>query len=365
MYRIIYMVTLFVLMALTGGAAVFVLTAWFSGYHILWLGRHRGPVPSSQIYNLIKETIAILAVAGAAFTGAYAYRKQRVHEADGRRADAESLFKRYQDAADQIGHERAAVRLAGVYAMARLADEWEEERQTCVDVLCAYLRMPSNTAEPSEDEVRRTIVSIICRHLMLWGGGFRGVSWSDLLLDFSGADLRNCQFRFCTFTNHVKFDDATFRDVDFQLCTFAQGASFLRIKVKDGALDLRGTTVGDYQHSELSRFIGFAGFYLASGATIKLSLELVEDAVALLNQGELLGHIDIGLDPTKHRDRAAIKLHHLKGTGSVTITSPRLEALPENFKTGSPMVFIDDVDNVRVDPLIVKANLVAYTNFRD
>ena len=26
--------------------------------------------------------------------------------------------------------------------MAVLADDWEENRQTCVDVLCAYLRMP-------------------------------------------------------------------------------------------------------------------------------------------------------------------------------------------------------------------------------
>lgn len=29
-----------------------------------------------------------------------------------------------------------------VYALARLADDWEEQRQVCIDVLCAYLRMP-------------------------------------------------------------------------------------------------------------------------------------------------------------------------------------------------------------------------------
>jgi hypothetical protein len=29
-----------------------------------------------------------------------------------------------------------------VYALAGLADDWPENRQTCVDVLCAYLRMP-------------------------------------------------------------------------------------------------------------------------------------------------------------------------------------------------------------------------------
>ena len=44
---------------------------------------------------------------------------------------------------EQLGdYKPAAVRSAGVYAMAGLADDWEANRQTCVDVLCAYLRMP-------------------------------------------------------------------------------------------------------------------------------------------------------------------------------------------------------------------------------
>ncbi len=51
--------------------------------------------------------------------------------------------ERFGAAAEQLGGDKpAAVRLAGVYAMAVLADDWEAKRQTCVDVLCAYLRMP-------------------------------------------------------------------------------------------------------------------------------------------------------------------------------------------------------------------------------
>src|SRR5262249_1027495 len=53
-----------------------------------------------------------------------------------------TLNERFATAADQLGSDKPAVRLAGVYAMAGLADDWEENRQTCVDVLCAYLRMP-------------------------------------------------------------------------------------------------------------------------------------------------------------------------------------------------------------------------------
>lgn len=42
------------------------------------------------------------------------------------RAAADALAKRYQNAAEQLGHERATVRIAGVHAMARLADDWVE-----------------------------------------------------------------------------------------------------------------------------------------------------------------------------------------------------------------------------------------------
>jgi len=54
-----------------------------------------------------------------------------------------TLNERFATAASQLGSDKPpAVRLAGVYAMEGLAADWEENRQTCVDVLRAYLRMP-------------------------------------------------------------------------------------------------------------------------------------------------------------------------------------------------------------------------------
>ena len=50
----------------------------------------------------------------------------------------------------QLGHDQPALRLAGVHAMAGLADDWPENRQTCVDALCAYLRMPYER-DPGQD----------------------------------------------------------------------------------------------------------------------------------------------------------------------------------------------------------------------
>ncbi|WP_405476451.1 hypothetical protein [Streptomyces sp. NBC_00009] len=92
----------------------------------------------------------------AVLAGVYAYRKQLLAEGDSHRADASQLSERYSTAAEQLGHEQAAVRLAGAYAMARLADDWPEQRQVCVDVLCAYLRMPYEADPPSSGiQVRR------------------------------------------------------------------------------------------------------------------------------------------------------------------------------------------------------------------
>src|SRR5215471_2792933 len=61
-----------------------------------------------------------------------------------------TLNERFATAAEQLGSDKPAVRLAGVHGMAGLADDWEENRQTCVDVLCAYLRMPYEP-EPGDD----------------------------------------------------------------------------------------------------------------------------------------------------------------------------------------------------------------------
>src|SRR5215831_2291462 len=91
---------------------------------------------------------------------------------------ARTLNERFATAADQLGGDKPpAVRLAGVYAMAGLADDWEKNRQTCVDVLCGYLRMPDEPG-PGQDaptqeqrafwasrEVRYTVIGVITAHL--------------------------------------------------------------------------------------------------------------------------------------------------------------------------------------------------------
>jgi len=100
-----------------------------------------------------------------------------------------TLNERFATAAGQLGGDKPpAVRLAGVYAMAGLTDDWPENRQTCVDVLCAYLRLPYDP-DPGDDvapaeraayradrEVRHTVIRVIATHLKAGAP----VSWQGL-----------------------------------------------------------------------------------------------------------------------------------------------------------------------------------------
>ncbi|MEV7251935.1 pentapeptide repeat-containing protein [Streptomyces cyaneofuscatus] len=179
------------------------------------------------VQDVIKTTVTVLTLIGAVLAALYAYRKQLLDEGTSRRADSTQLTERYTKAAEQLGHDQAAVRLAGVYAMARLADDWPEQRQVCVDVLCAYLRMPyeTDTIAPGfrhgEREVRLTIIRTIRNHLQ---HPTADTTWCGLNLDFTGAAFDGGDFSGATFSGgKVSFNRSVFSagDVDFSESKFS------------------------------------------------------------------------------------------------------------------------------------------------
>ncbi|WP_306335725.1 pentapeptide repeat-containing protein [Streptomyces sp. KL118A] len=99
--------------------------------------------------------------------------------------------------------------------MARLADDWPEQRQVCIDVLCAYLRIPYEPApnaagsRTGEREVHLTIIRTIRDPLLqpvpptTWCGydlGFTEATFSD-----GNVTLRNA-----TFSGGISFKAAAF-----------------------------------------------------------------------------------------------------------------------------------------------------------
>jgi hypothetical protein len=157
----------------------------------------------------------------------------------------EQVNELYAKAVEQLGHESAAVRLGGLYAIERLAQNNPQQRQTVVDVVCAYLRMPFDppgaeltaTAVPEspptleriqEREVRLAAQRVLARHLRATDSD---LFWPDTRIDLSGAvllalDLEKCEmleprflqtrflgltlFHYAVFHGDTSFAGATF-----------------------------------------------------------------------------------------------------------------------------------------------------------
>jgi hypothetical protein len=245
-------------------------------------GPSGGPASIDPL-DVIKTTITVAGFVGAVLVGVYGYRKQRLVEGDARRADAEQFAQRYTTATDQLGHEKPAVRLGGVYAMARLADDWDEQRQVCIDVLCAYLRMPydpdtaSERHREGEPEVRYTIIRIIRDHLRepsaptTWcgrdldftnatfdGGDFDGAKFTDGKVSFGGAKFAAGQvtFRNVEFTGgEVSFENARFTGGK----VYFEGTEFTGGKVYFFGTEFTGGSVGFFEAVFTGGEVSFSG----------------------------------------------------------------------------------------------------------
>lgn len=212
------------------------------------------PVRSPHVSpdDALRNTVAVVGLVAAVLTAVYAYRKQRLAEAESRRMDAMEFSRRYGDALTQLGGATPALRIGGAFAMARLADDWPEQRQTCIDVLCAYLRMPFEPDPASKDfvsgenEVRDSIQRIIQWHVCPWSEG-ASISWSPHRFNFDGAHLQWADFHGAVFGALSDFRRAKFAGVanfsgarlssfgGFSDAAFDEAANFTGVFFGDGA----------------------------------------------------------------------------------------------------------------------------------
>lgn len=157
------------------------------------------------------------------------------------------LTERFGRAAEQLGSDAPAVRLAGVYAMAALADGWESQRTQCVDVLCAMLRLPPR-GQTGDEQVRSTVVNVLAEHLQEEDGTPSRPGWHAVALDLRGAEISDLDFSGIAPRGSILFDGAQFRGraafdravfhryVSFRRASFDHGAQFFWSQFK-GALD--------------------------------------------------------------------------------------------------------------------------------
>ncbi|WP_051167509.1 pentapeptide repeat-containing protein [Actinoplanes sp. N902-109] len=217
------------------------------------------PVPGDRAklqIDAIKYGLGSFAAAGAAAALLLGVRRQQHTEQAQIHTEHDATERRvtdlYTKAVEQLGSADAAVRLGGLYALERVAQNTAAQRQTVVNVVCAYLRMPyTPPADPpplpagderdprQELQVRLTAQRILSAHL---SPGFADAFWPGIDLDLTGATLvdwalthaevgrvtcnravfhgtatfegtafaADATFTGATFLNHVKFREATF-----------------------------------------------------------------------------------------------------------------------------------------------------------
>lgn len=287
---------------LLGGTLAAIITSWAIFIGLAWLaGSNVGILPRFNslsppvLADLIRSTVTATGVFAGIFALVYAYRKQRIDEAAGRRADAEALGKRYHDAIAQLGHDSPAVRLGGVYALSRLADDDELQRPTIVSVLCSYLRMPYSPADgiSGEREVRHAIIGTIAEHLR---DAASPINWCGKDLDFSGATFDGGSFDHAKFTGgRVSFEGAKFVDgrTSFNRTEFS-GA---HVSFGDGTADGASVNAGEVSFIGASFTGGIvswifaeiknAGTVLFAGANFAESASVSFSACHVLDNGSI------------------------------------------------------------------------------
>ena len=236
--------------------------------------------------------------------------------------------ERYTKAVEQLGDEKAPIRMGGVYTLVGLVDEWLEEEslsnderfkegQVIINNLCAYIRSPFTLAShydelsqdsptpegiykdkkeefyidkailDSEADVRLSIIKEIHDRIQGPDKNTPG-AWSDFEYDFSGStffypiDLTNSyyakpiNFSGSTYQGGANFSDSTYRDeAYFGGSTYQGGANFSDSTYKDVA-DFGGSTYqgrADFSRStyQWASFIGstYQGWAYFSDSTYK------------------------------------------------------------------------------------------------
>ncbi|WP_194818350.1 pentapeptide repeat-containing protein [Nocardia sp. XZ_19_385] len=238
--------------------------------------------PTSQAaaapIDITKVALTIVAGVGGVVALVIAYRRQRD-------AEQSRFVERFGAAAAQLGATDAAVRIAGVYAMAGTADEADGlRRQQCIDVLCGYLRLPyspelggnhqtkhvqkrTTGGDTGEDEdhfeyrqndreVRATIIRVIADHLRAEAE----YSWSASQFDFRTAYLEDVNLSRAIFAGAARFDEATFSgDAWFDKAQFTGTAGFDNATFAGTAWFGEVAFRGDAAFNK-SVFSGIAGF---------------------------------------------------------------------------------------------------------
>ena len=238
--------------------------------------------------------------------------KNQEHQAEVLKERKAERRERYTKAVEQLGNEKAPVRMGGVYTLIGLVDEWlldenldytekVREGQVIVNNLCAYIRSPfilasyydelsedkpssegiykdnqqkfyTDKAEfTSEADIRLSIIKEIHSRLQNPEINTPG-AWSDFEYDFSGStffypvDLTNSyykkpvNFSGSTYQGNADFESSTYQSrADFSYSIYRCWADF-NYSTYQSETDFSGSTYQDGATFNGSTYTGWANF---------------------------------------------------------------------------------------------------------
>jgi hypothetical protein len=328
--------------------------------------------PAATVVAAVIAAVAAVAAAVSALVGAIYSGRQAKRSADAametvdlnrEKSRDDARAKLYQDAATQLGHDKAAVRFAGVYALSRLADDWPEQRQACIEVLCAYLRMQSRQvqnmagqpkngqpkngqtaegqpADAGDISVRLAIQRVIREHLQ------EGVknSWSDCRLNFKNAVLDSFGMEGAVFNRAVDFNKSTFTGrCNLRDATFNDRLLLTGVKIEEGQLDISPKRLAKVAldatdkrpELDLSRVTLVRGGHLllnytpADGASVRVDMSdlVAEDAVVDVELGDPARQSSVHLNGSRWRvtGSSTVRVKSLDGEGAAPNMDPPAE----------------------------------------
>jgi uncharacterized protein YjbI with pentapeptide repeats len=169
----------------------------------------------------------------------------------------------YAKAGDQLGSDKAPVRMAGLHALERLALTNPPHKQTVVDLFCAYLRMPfeppDDDADAADPQARQELqVRLTAQRLL--ANLLRDGDDDEIDVHLPGATLVDFSFRACR-AGKVNFNRARFFGTTwFDDAHLTGGARFIEAQFNAPVYFDRARFGGENQLFAGAEFAGEAEF---------------------------------------------------------------------------------------------------------
>lgn len=258
MGRLFVAIAIWVVLAI----GAFLVATWWLGRVLPWQLKLDS---ETQAESIVKIALTLVGGVGAVAYLVIKYQEQQQAGRAEKREKDRIVDTKMQDAINQLGSDKASTRIAGVYALADIADTYRGGyRQRVVDILCGYLRSDRETYPLGEDgkpatglprsgdadkAVESTILSMFVAHLKKGPRDENGdvtlrqqvrndQLWCDCSFDLHGATFHeDVRLIGTTFEHGLNFQGTKFeRGANFSGAHFTGGANFVMAEFRTSAV---------------------------------------------------------------------------------------------------------------------------------